>query len=103
MVYEYDGVLHLLARTNLGYYAKTDSFDGGKTFPYELVLDDGANLSYPDLDEDDKGNLYVVYDRERNNFIRLNKPVCPTPRKKYKFRRDGKRYRKRNSFKNVLE
>ena len=73
MVYEYDGVLHLLARTNLGYYAKTDSFDGGKTFPYELVLDDRANLSYPDLDEDDKGNLYVVYDRERNNFIRLNK------------------------------
>lgn len=123
MVYEYDGVLHLLARTNLGYYAKTDSFDGGKTwteteefekapstrmyigvlksgavvyvrnvsdekrngmkvclsrdggrtFPYELVLDDRANLSYPDLDEDDKGNLYIVYDRERNNFIRLNK------------------------------
>ena len=123
MVYEYDGVLHLLARTNLGYYAKTDSFDGGKTwteteefekapstrmyigvlksgavvyvrnvsdekrngmkvclsrdggktFPYELVLDDRSNLSYPDLDEDDKGNLYIVYDRERNNFIRLNK------------------------------
>lgn len=123
MVYEYDGVLHLLARTNLGYYAKTDSFDGGKTwteteefekapssrmyigvlksgavvyvrnvsdekrngmkvclsrdggktFPYELVLDDRANLSYPDLDEDDKGNLYIIYDRERNNFIRLNK------------------------------
>lgn len=123
MVYEYDGVLHLLARTNLGYYAKTDSFDGGKTwteteefekapstrmyigvlksgavvyvrnvsdekrngmkvclsrdggktFPYELVLDNRANLSYPDLDEDDKGNLYIVYDRERNNFIRLNK------------------------------
>lgn len=123
MVYEYDGVLHLLARTNLGYYAKTDSFDGGKTwteteefekapstrmyigvlksgavvyvrnvsdekrngmkvclsrdggktFPYELVLDDRDNLSYPDLDEDDKGNLYIVYDRERNNFIRLNK------------------------------
>lgn len=123
MVYEHDGVLHLLARTNLGYYAKTDSFDGGKTwteteefekapstrmyigvlksgavvyvrnvsdekrngmkvclsrdggktFPYELVLDDRDNLSYPDLDEDDKGNLYIVYDRERNNFIRLNK------------------------------
>ena len=49
------------------------SRDGGKTFPYELVLDDRANLSYPDLDEDDKGNLYIVYDRERNNFIRLNK------------------------------
>ena len=49
------------------------SEDGGETFPYEMMLDDRENLSYPDLDEDEYGNIYIVYDRERDNRIKLNK------------------------------
>ena len=49
------------------------SEDGGETFPYEMILDNRENLSYPDLDEDEHGNIYIVYDRERDNFIKLNK------------------------------
>lgn len=49
------------------------SCDGGETFPCEMVLDDREWVSYPDLDEDGQGNLYVVYDRERSNRTKLNK------------------------------
>ena len=49
------------------------SNDGGETFPYEMVLDERENVSYPDLDEDGEGNLYIVYDRERCNSIKLNR------------------------------
>jgi len=49
------------------------SEDGGDTFPYEMVLDDRENASYPDLAEDENGNLYIVYDRERDNRIKLNR------------------------------
>ena len=49
------------------------SEDGGKTFPYQLLLDDRTNLSYPDVDEDEQGNLYIVYDRERDNRHKLNR------------------------------
>ena len=49
------------------------SEDGGDTFPYEMVLDARENVSYPDLAEDEKGNLYIVYDRERDNRIKLNR------------------------------
>lgn len=49
------------------------SEDGGDTFPYEMVLDERENVSYPDLAEDGDGNLYIVYDRERDNRIKLNR------------------------------
>ena len=41
------------------------SEDDGKTYPYTLLLDARRDVSYPDVHEDEDGNLYVVYDRER--------------------------------------
>lgn len=49
------------------------SSDNGETFPHTLILDDRTNVSYPDLDEDKDGVLYIVYDRERDNRIGLNR------------------------------
>jgi hypothetical protein len=49
------------------------STDGGESFPYELILDERVQVSYPDLDEDADGNLYIVYDRERDNRRRLDR------------------------------
>lgn len=49
------------------------SEDGGNEFPYEMILDERENVSYPDLDEDENGNIYIIYDRERDNRIKLNK------------------------------
>ena len=49
------------------------SEDGGDSFPYEMLLDERENVSYPDLAEDENGNLYIVYDRERDNRIKLNR------------------------------
>ena len=49
------------------------SDDDGKTWPHELVLDDRILLSYPDLEEGEDGYLYIVYDRERDNRLRLNR------------------------------
>ena len=49
------------------------SSDNGETFPYTLTLDDRTNVSYPDLDEDKDGVLYIVYDCERDNRIGLNR------------------------------
>lgn len=118
-----EGKLRFLARTNRGYFAFSDSFDGGEnwtkakeyekapssrchfgklkngmivyvrnvsdekrigmkvcisedggdTFPYEMILDDRVDLSYPDFDEDEFGNIYIIYDRERDNRKKLNK------------------------------
>ena len=48
------------------------SRDGGVTFPYEMLLDDRESVSYPDLDEDQEGNIYIVYDRERDNRKKLD-------------------------------
>ena len=44
------------------------SEDDGKTFPYALLLDERANVSYPDAMEGDDGFLYITYDRERGCF-----------------------------------
>ena len=49
------------------------SEDGGDSFPYEMLLDERENVSYPDLAEDDNGNIYIVYDRERDNRIKLDR------------------------------
>ena len=44
------------------------SEDEGKTWPYRLLLDGRASVSYPDATEDENGNIYVIYDRERGCF-----------------------------------
>ena len=41
------------------------SKDGGKTWPYKLLLDARENVSYPDLDQTADGNIHVVFDRDR--------------------------------------
>lgn len=49
------------------------SEDNGATWPYELILDTRENLSYPDLAEGENGEIFIVYDRERDNRIGLNR------------------------------
>lgn len=49
------------------------SCDGGETFPWQMVLDERDLTSYPDLAEDDAGNIYIIYDRERDNRQKLNR------------------------------
>lgn len=41
------------------------SKDGGKTWPYQLLLDARDNVSYPDADQTPDGNIHVVFDRDR--------------------------------------
>lgn len=41
------------------------SFDDGKTWVGGLMLDERKSVSYPDGTEDDRGNIYIAYDRER--------------------------------------
>ncbi len=41
------------------------SQDDGKTWPYSLLLDERSGISYPDLVQDDKGRILLVYDRSR--------------------------------------
>ena len=45
------------------------SEDDGETWPYSLLLDRRNNVSYPDVKEDENGNIYVIYDRERGGFL----------------------------------
>ncbi len=45
------------------------SEDDGKTWPYKLLLDERANVSYPDAKEADDGYIYITYDRERGAFL----------------------------------
>jgi len=45
------------------------SEDDGRTFPYSLLLDERANVSYPDAMESDDGFIDIVYDRERGCFL----------------------------------
>ena len=44
------------------------SDDDGATFPYSLLLDERASVSYPDAMECDDGVIRIVYDRERGCF-----------------------------------
>ena len=45
------------------------SEDDGKTWPYKLLLDERANVSYPDATENEDGYIYITYDRERGAFL----------------------------------
>ena len=44
------------------------SEDEGATWKYKLLLDERANVSYPDAKEADDGYIYVTYDRNRGGF-----------------------------------
>ncbi|MBQ9735638.1 MAG: exo-alpha-sialidase [Clostridia bacterium] len=44
------------------------SEDDGETFPHALLFDERAAVTYPDADEDEAGNIYITYDRERGAF-----------------------------------
>lgn len=44
------------------------SNDEGKTWKWRLLLDERSDVSYPDATEDDNGNIYIIYDRERGCF-----------------------------------
>ena len=46
------------------------SEDEGKTWAYSLLLDERADVSYPDAVEAKDGYIYVTYDRERGAFRR---------------------------------
>lgn len=41
------------------------SDDDGATWSGGLLLDERANVSYPDGTQDEQGHIYIVYDRER--------------------------------------
>ncbi|WP_211218277.1 sialidase family protein [Ruania albidiflava] len=41
------------------------SDDDGATWPHALLLDDGADVSYPDACQGEDGTLYVIYDNSR--------------------------------------
>ena len=41
------------------------SKNGGKTWPYQLLLDSRENVSYPDADQTPDGAIHVVFDRDR--------------------------------------
>ena len=60
---------HAKNRANLTCRA---SLDDGKTWPYQLVLDERENVSYPDLEEGENGELFIVHDCERNNRFHLD-------------------------------
>lgn len=51
-------------RTNLAAFL---SEDDGETWPYSLMLDERADVSYPDADEAGDGYIYITYDRDRVN------------------------------------
>ncbi len=44
------------------------SSDDGKTFRGGLLLDERDDVSYPDGVEDEDGNIYIIYDRERGAY-----------------------------------
>jgi len=51
------------------------SEDDGKTWSHSLLLDERANVSYPDAVEAENGSIYVTYDRERG-AARRNLEAC---------------------------
>ena len=58
----------LLIANNSSTRTKMTAFlskDGGKTWPYKLLLDARENVSYPDADQTADGAIHVVFDRER--------------------------------------
>ncbi|MBQ4110528.1 MAG: exo-alpha-sialidase [Clostridia bacterium] len=53
------------------------SEDEGKTWKYDFLIDDRQLVSYPDAALDDDGNVYIIYDCQRDNryMIDENDPM----------------------------
>ncbi|MBQ7408117.1 MAG: exo-alpha-sialidase [Clostridia bacterium] len=51
------------ARTSLTAFLSTDD---GRTWPYSLLLDGRANVTYPEICESNDGYIYCVWDKGRN-------------------------------------
>ena len=72
----------MLLINNMTNYDRTGMYvalseDEGLTFPYRLVIDPRANVSYPDAIQTADGVIHIVYDRERYgpgevNYIQLS-------------------------------
>ncbi|MBQ2613709.1 MAG: exo-alpha-sialidase [Clostridia bacterium] len=43
------------------------SDDEGKTWKYDFMIDERRGVSYPDFAKDKDGNIYIVYDCQRDN------------------------------------
>lgn len=43
------------------------STDDGETWSHHLLLDDRRSTTYPDVAWDDAGNIYIIYDCQRDN------------------------------------
>ncbi|MBR3692609.1 MAG: exo-alpha-sialidase [Clostridia bacterium] len=56
------------------------SEDDGETFPYRLLLDGRAQVSYPDAVEAEDGFIYITYDRERGAFLPNLEAALSAPR-----------------------
>lgn len=56
------------------------SEDDGKTWPYKLLLDERANVSYPDATEAEDGYIHITYDRERGAFLNSLEKVYASAR-----------------------
>lgn len=41
------------------------SKDDGKTWPYRLQIDERIGVTYPDLTQDENGNIFIIYDHNR--------------------------------------
>ncbi len=42
------------------------SEDDGATWPYQLMLDDSSNVTYPDIAQGEDGSIYVIWDKGRS-------------------------------------
>lgn len=56
------------------------SEDDGQTFPYRLLLDSRANVSYPDASISSTGQIHIVYDRERGGYERRFEDIMKNAR-----------------------
>ncbi|MFP5042829.1 sialidase family protein [Parasediminibacterium sp. JCM 36343] len=57
------------SRTNLKAFL---SDDNGLTWPYSLLIDGRANVSYPDMVEGNNGDMYIIYDFDRYGTASIN-------------------------------
>ena len=47
------------------------SEDDGRTWPYQLMIDPGMGVSYPDMAQDINGRMYIVYDHGRRGDAKI--------------------------------
>lgn len=57
------------SRSNLRIFLSDDE---GVSWKYSMLLDPRYGVSYPDLTQDSKGNIYIVYDYDRFKEMKIN-------------------------------